>query len=64
MQVTQKNLYILIPPTAAKITTMLRSDRNMASQRYDASGNRSRTATLRLHDHRPEPFPLPENFRN
>ena len=30
MQVTQKNLYNLIPPKAAKITTMLRNDRNMA----------------------------------
>ena len=30
MQVTQKNLYNLIPPKAAKITTMLRKDRNMA----------------------------------
>ena len=30
MQVTQKNLYNLIPPKAAKITTMLRSSRNMA----------------------------------
>ncbi|MBQ8753946.1 MAG: hypothetical protein IJZ19_02860 [Lentisphaeria bacterium] len=30
MQVTQKNLYNLIPPKAAKITTMLRSGRNMA----------------------------------
>ena len=30
MQVTQKNLYNLIPPKAAKITTMLRSNRNMA----------------------------------
>ena len=30
MQVTQKNLYNLIPPKVAKITTMLRNDRNMA----------------------------------
>ena len=30
MQVTQKNLYNLIPPKAAKITTMLQNDRNMA----------------------------------
>ena len=30
MQVTQENLYNLIPPKAAKITTMLRNDRNMA----------------------------------
>ena len=30
MQVTQKNLYNLIPPKAAKITTMLRATRNMA----------------------------------
>ena len=30
MQVTQKNLYNLIPSKAAKITTMLRSSRNMA----------------------------------
>ena len=30
MQVTQKNLYNLIPPKAAKITTILRSSRNMA----------------------------------
>ena len=30
MQVTQKNLYNLIPPKAAKITTMLQSSRNMA----------------------------------
>ena len=30
MQVTQKNLYNLIPPKAAKIITMLRSSRNMA----------------------------------
>ena len=30
MQVTQKNLYNLIPPKAAKLTTMLRNDRNMA----------------------------------
>ena len=30
MQVTQKNLYNLIPPKVAKITTMLRKDRNMA----------------------------------
>ena len=30
MQVTQKNLYNLIPPKAAQITTMLRNDRNMA----------------------------------
>ena len=30
MQVTQKNLYNLIPPKVAKITTMLRSSRNMA----------------------------------
>ena len=30
MQVTQKNLYNLIPPKAAKITTMLRASRNMA----------------------------------
>ena len=30
MQVTQENLYNLIPPKAAKITTMLRSSRNMA----------------------------------
>ena len=30
MQVTQKNLYNLIPPKAAKITAMLRSSRNMA----------------------------------
>ena len=30
MQVTQKNLYNLIPPKAAKITTMLRNDRDMA----------------------------------
>ena len=29
MQVTQKNLYNLIPSKAAKITTMLRSGRNM-----------------------------------
>lgn len=30
MQVTQKNLYNLIPPKAAKIATMLRASRNMA----------------------------------
>ena len=30
MQVTQKNLYNLIPPKVAKITTMLRNNRNMA----------------------------------
>ena len=30
MQVTQKNLYNLIPPKVAKITAMLRNDRNMA----------------------------------
>ena len=30
MQVTQKNLYNLIPPKAAILTTMLRNDRNMA----------------------------------
>ena len=30
MQVTQENLYNLIPPKAAKITTMLRNARNMA----------------------------------
>ncbi len=30
MQVTQKNLYNLIPPKAAKLTTMLRNERNMA----------------------------------
>ena len=30
MQVTQEKLYNLIPPKAAKITTMLRSSRNMA----------------------------------
>ena len=30
MQVTQKNLYNLIPPKAAKITAMLRASRNMA----------------------------------
>ena len=30
MQVTQKNLYNLIPSKAAQITTMLRNDRNMA----------------------------------
>ena len=30
MQVTQKNLYNLIPPKVARITTMLRNDRNMA----------------------------------
>ena len=30
MQVTQKNLYNLIPPKVAMITTMLRNDRNMA----------------------------------
>ena len=30
MQVTQENLYNLIPPKAAKITSMLRSSRNMA----------------------------------
>ena len=30
MQVTQENLYNLIPPKAAKITTILRSSRNMA----------------------------------
>lgn len=30
MQVTQENLYNLIPSKAAKITTMLRSGRNMA----------------------------------
>ena len=30
MQVTQKNLYNLIPPKVAKITTMLRNERNMA----------------------------------
>ena len=30
MQVTQKNLYNLIPPKAAKITTILRSSRSMA----------------------------------
>ena len=30
MQVTQENLYNLIPPKAAKITTMLRNARSMA----------------------------------
>ena len=30
MQVTQKNLYNLIPPKAAKITAMLKKKRNMA----------------------------------
>ena len=30
MQITQKNLYNLIPPKAAKITTLLQNDRNMA----------------------------------
>ena len=30
MQVTQNNLYNLIPPKVAKITTMLRNARNMA----------------------------------
>jgi hypothetical protein len=29
MQVTQKNLYNLIPPKIAKITTILRSNHNM-----------------------------------
>ena len=30
MQVTQENLYNLIPPKAAKITTILRNARSMA----------------------------------
>lgn len=46
MQVTQKNLYNLIPPKAAKITTMLRADRNMAVKQALLTFYRSRAYRL------------------
>ena len=46
MQVTQKNLYNLIPPKAAKITTMLRANRNMAVKQALLTFYRSRAYRL------------------
>ena len=49
MQVTQKNLYNLIPPKAAKLTTMLRNERNMALKQALLTFYTSKASILGIH---------------
>lgn len=46
MQVTQKNLYTLIPPKVAKITTLLRANNNMTVQQALLTFYRSKAYQL------------------